>query len=127
MGTYLVAAILSPLLGLLVDRIGEKRIFIFFSSGVFILAHAIILLWPQCKFGITESGVIFGYLLLGLGYCLYANCIAPSIPLMVSKRHTGTAFGLLLMMENTALALFPIISGAIVGSNEEPEIGYRKS
>ena len=48
MSTYLVAAFISPLLGAIVDKIGERRIFILFSTLVFILGHATILFWPQC-------------------------------------------------------------------------------
>lgn len=127
MSTYLVAAFMSPLLGAIVDKIGERRLFILFSTLLFIFGHAVILLWPQCLDGTVQNGVMLGYILLGLGYCLYANCVVPSIALVVHKDHTGTAFGLLLMIENTALAIFPIISGSLISNAESPEVGYRKS
>jgi hypothetical protein len=52
--------------------------------------------------------------LLGLGYCFYANCILPAIPLVVKRKVTGTAFGIMQMIESIALAFFPIITGFIV-------------
>lgn len=98
MPTYLVAACFSPILGILVDWLGQKRMFILGSACIFIVAHAIIMLWPQCHFQIVETGVISGYILLGFGYCFYANCVAPAIPFMVHQKYTGTAFGVLLML-----------------------------
>lgn len=38
----------------------------------------------------------------------------PMIPLIVRKKVTGTAFGLLSMIENIALALFPLIAGVLI-------------
>lgn len=98
MATYIISALISPIIGMIVDKVGAKRYFIFFSSAIFIIAHGIILILPQCQYNIVESGAVIGYLLLGFGYSLYANCIVPAIPLMVHKKYTGTAFGILLMM-----------------------------
>lgn len=39
-----------------------------------------------------------GLLLLGLGYCFYANCVVSMIPLVVRKKVTGTAFGIMQMI-----------------------------
>jgi MFS family permease len=68
--------------------------------------------------------------LIGLGYCLYGNCILPSIPLVVRKKITGTAFGIMQMIESIALAAFPLINGALIqkgNSNPDHQVGYRHS
>lgn len=49
MSTYIIAAFISPLLGFIIDKVGQRRAFIFFSSFIFIIAHLIILFWPQCQ------------------------------------------------------------------------------
>jgi MFS family permease len=57
--------------------------------------------------------------LIGLGYCLYGNCIVPSISLVVKKKITGTAFGIMQMIESIALAAFPLINGELIESGEK--------
>lgn len=112
--TYLVSAIFSAPLGFLVDRVGCKRYFIISSMVIFTIAQTIILFWPQCTNDILSSGAGWGLFLLGFGYCCYANCIVPSIPLMVKKKVLGTAFGIMQMIESITLAFFPIISSELV-------------
>lgn len=98
--TYLVTSFLGLPLGILVDKIGYKRYLIMIGMGVFLVAHMIIYLYPQCDFIGTYaswSGASWGLLILGLGYCFYANCIIPSVPIIVSKKITGSAFGIMIV------------------------------
>lgn len=99
--TYIVAACFSAPLGLLVDKIGYKRYFIIACMTIFAIAHLIILVFPQCEPGTVTnsfSGASWGLFLLGIGYCFYANCVVPAIPLVVRKKVTGTAFGIMQMI-----------------------------
>lgn len=99
--TYIVAACCSAPLGLIVDKVGCKRYFTIATMVIFTLAQLIILVYPQCYEGkVTDSfsGASWGLFLLGVGYCFYANCIVPSIPLVVRKKVTGTAFGIMQMI-----------------------------
>lgn len=121
--TYIVAACFSAPLGILVDKIGYKRYFIIACMVIFTCAHLIILVYPQCLEGtITSSysGASWGLFLLGVGYCFYANCIVPSIPLVVRKKVTGTAFGIMQMIESIALAFFPLIAAVLVEDAKNP-------
>jgi hypothetical protein len=43
-------------------------------------------------------GVVWGFFFLGVGYCFYANSIVPCIPLVVRRKVTGTAFGIMQMI-----------------------------
>lgn len=130
MVTYLVAALFSAPLGLLVDYVGFKRYFIIVSMCIFTLAQSFILFFPQCDHSsavLEQNGGTWGLALIGLGYCFYGNCIVPSIPLVVKKKVTGTAFGIMQMIESIALAFFPLISGVLVQKAANEEIGYRHS
>lgn len=51
MVTYIVAALFSAPLGLIVDRVGCKRYFTIAGMVIFTFAHIIILLYPQCEQG----------------------------------------------------------------------------
>ena len=58
---------------------------------------------------------------------MYANCLVPVIPIIVKPQITGTAFGLMAMIESLALATFPLIASYLISSNENPQIGFRYS
>lgn len=103
--TYVVVAAFGLPIGLLVDKFGFKRYFIIAGMVIFAIGQAIILLTPQCATSdiITQwSAASWGLFLIGIGYCFYANCLMPSIPLVVNSRVTGTAFGIMGMLENIA-------------------------
>ncbi len=94
--TYMVAVICSPPLGLIIDKVGHKRYFIMLCMVIFTVGQFIFLVYPQCDVGDSnENGAIAGLVFIGLGYCFYGNCIMPAIPLVVEKKITGTAFGLM--------------------------------
>jgi MFS family permease len=112
--TYVVAAAFSIPLGLLVDKIGYKRYFIMVAMGILTIAQIIILVYPQCSPPNQLNGAIVGLAFIGLGYCFYGNCILPAIPLVVRKKVTGTAFGIMQMIESIALAFFPLINGSLI-------------
>jgi nitrate/nitrite transporter NarK len=98
MVTYLVSALLGFPLGILVDKMGYKRYLIMAGMGVFMIAHLIVFVYRQCDEDAGEpvwSGASWGLFLLGFAYCFYANCILPAVPIVVSKKITGTAFGIL--------------------------------
>lgn len=57
------------------------------------------------------NGATWGLLFIGLGYSFYANCLVPSIPLVIPKKVTGTAFGIMQMIESISLSLFPLFIG----------------
>lgn len=129
--TYLTSAILSTPLGLLIDYFGHKRYLITFTLIVFTTAQLFFLFYPQCPTGgLTETGAIAGLTFLGLGYSLYGNCIVPSVSLVVKKKINGTAFGIMLMAESVAFALFPVINGALIqlgDKNPNYANGYHNS
>lgn len=101
MVTYLVTSLLGFPLGILVDKVGLKRYLSMIGMTLFMTAHIIIYAYPQCNPLEPEpswSGASWGLFMLGFAYCFYANCIIPSIPIVVSKRITGTAFGIMLVI-----------------------------
>lgn len=111
--TYLVAVLCSAPLGMLLDRVGYKRYFIMFSFVVFLISQLLILFFPQCNYS-QENWSVIGLVFVGLGYAFYGNCILAAIPLVVKKKVTGTAFGIMQTVESFALATFPLVSGFIL-------------
>lgn len=111
--TYVVAFLCSAPLGYAIDKIGFKRYFIITAFVIYIIAQSFILIYPQCK-PIQENWSVIGLIVLGLGYSFYGNCIVPTIPLVIDKKITGTAFGIMQMVENIGLAFLPLIGGSLV-------------
>ena len=115
MVTYIVAAFCSPPLGILIDKVGYKRYFIMTCMLIYTIAQIILISIKQCDIGgSAKEGSIAGLVFIGLGYCFYGNCVLASIPLVVKKKITGTAFGIMQMIESLALAFFPLINAKLI-------------
>jgi len=99
--TYLVTSILGFPLDIVVDKLGFKRHLTMIGMTLFMCAHIIILISTACNdpsLNPSWSEASWGLFLLGFAYCFYANCIIPSIPIVVSKKITGSAFGIMLVV-----------------------------
>jgi hypothetical protein len=51
--------------------------------------------------------------MLGMCFAFYSSVVIPSIPVVVKPNLIGTAFGLMGVFQNTALAIFPMITGRL--------------
>lgn len=118
--TYIVAALLCPFFGIIVDKIGQRVYFIAFSAFIVTLVHIAFLLTPETNRPIYP---IFYMVFLGLGYSIYASVIWASIPYIVQAKVTGTAFGTATAIQNLGLACGPIIVG-MVQENTHKDRGY---
>ena len=52
-------------------------------------------------------------ILLGAAFVLVPAAMWPAVPLIVEKNRVGTAFGLMTMIQNVGLALFPWLNGRL--------------
>jgi MFS-type transporter involved in bile tolerance (Atg22 family) len=50
---------------------------------------------------------------LGAAFVMVPAAMWPSVPLIVEKNRVGTAFGLMTMVQNIGLALFPWLNGLL--------------
>ena len=107
---YTISALLSPILGFAVDKIGGRAITSMLASIMLVGVHIALALR-------TDSPVLP---LVGQGcaYSLYAAVIWPSVPLTVRSNLVGTAFGSIMAIQNLGLSLFPIVIAAIHDRNE---------
>jgi MFS family permease len=102
---YIVSAILSPMLGGVVDRIGQRAVLLATAPLVLAVAHLIL------AFG-TFSPIppLVGQ---GLAYALFGAVLWPSVPLTVEISMAGTAFGIINSIQNVGLVVFPLVVAAI--------------
>lgn len=84
---YILSAMLTPLLGATVDRLGGRASLALFSAALLAASHALLALSD-----FPAEALLLG---LGLGYATFASVIWPAIPSVVERRLIGTAYGLI--------------------------------
>ena len=97
--------VFAPFAGRLVDKIGRRASLMILGSILMIPAHLLL--------GITHITPIFSMIILGAAFVLVPAAMWPSVPLIVSKNRVGTAFGLMTMVQNIGLGLFPWLNGKL--------------
>ncbi|CAD8200988.1 unnamed protein product [Paramecium octaurelia] len=119
---YVFAACVTPFVGIYSDKIRQRSLLIVLTTVIFIVTHlCLLLIYCDIACGVSALPLLS----LGICYSFYSAILIPSIPLVVKASMIGTAFGLLGVMQNTALALFPLITGSIYNShliNEQGEL-----
>lgn len=61
--------------------------------------------------GFSTLTPIFGMVLLGAGFVLLPAALWPSVPFVVEGERLGTAYGLMTLIQNMGLMLFPWLNG----------------
>ena len=95
----------APFAGHLVDKIGKRASLMILGSLILIPSHLIM--------GVTNIYPVWPMIALGVAFVLIPAAMWPSIPLIVRKETVGTAFGLMTMIQNIGLALFPFLNGKL--------------
>ena len=82
-----MSAVLAPLLGFVIDRIGRNTAWVMFSCVATLVAH--------CLLAIQSSQALayVAMVILGVGYSTLASSLWPIIALVVPLHRQGTAFG----------------------------------
>ena len=95
----------APFAGGLVDRIGRRASLMVLGALLMIPCYLVL--------GFTMVPPYLPMILLGAAFVLVPAAMWPSVPLIVEKNVTGTAFGLMTMIQNAGLALFPYLNGRL--------------
>ena len=95
----------APFAGGLVDRIGRR--------GSLMIMGALLMIPSYLVVGFTMVPPWIPMLLLGAAFVLVPAAMWPAVPLIVEKNRVGTAFGLMTMIQNIGLALFPWRNGRL--------------
>ncbi len=94
---------LAPFAGSMVDKIGRR-------ASVMILG-ALLMIPCYLLLAFSHLAPRYPMFLLGASFVLVPAAIWPSVPLIVEKNRVGTAFGLMTMIQNIGLGLFPFLNG----------------
>ena len=108
---YLMSAILTPPIGYFVDRVGRRAELLLVSAASLSITHFL--------FAWSSVTPLYGLVILGLAYSIYASAIWPSIALVVNDSVVGTAYGIITAVQNMGLAAIPIIVGLLVEEHDK--------
>lgn len=96
---------LAPFAGGLVDRVGRR--------ASLMLLGALLMIPCYLLLGFTTIPPRFPMIVLGAAFVLVPAAMWPAVPLIVEENRVGTAFGLMTMIQNIGLGLFPWLNGRL--------------
>lgn len=111
---YCVSSLFVVVLGYIVDRIQKRSYALIGSCGFFTVTYLFMM--------ITESSSAMRHnefvrwmpsFLLGICIAIFCAIIVPTVPMLISPKLLGTGFGLMEMLQNLALGVFPLVGGAL--------------
>lgn len=97
--------VFAPFAGTLVDRFGRR--------ASVMTVGALLMIPSYVALAFTMLPPYIPMIILGAAFVLVPAAIWPSVPLIVDKDRTGTAYGLMTMVQNVGLGLFPILNGRL--------------
>ena len=104
------AIVLSPLFGILYDRM--KRSYILMTIGCGILTIGLLLLTFPLSHTVWYALVIM--ILIGIAFSLVPAALWPSVPRMVPLKQLGTAYSIIYYIQKMGLFIVPIWIGNVV-------------
>ena len=108
---YIVSALCAVPVGKFVDAFGRRGHIALLGISVLVVVHVLM----------AHSSVSAAYLLIGQGiaYSAYGGVLWPSVPLIVDPALLGTAYGVMLSLQNAVLSLVPLFVAYLyeVGGN----------
>jgi predicted MFS family arabinose efflux permease len=102
---YIATAVITPLFGLFLDRVGKRATIMLFGSLIIVPCHL--------GLGLTRFSPLLPMVGLGVSFSLVASALWPSLPLLIEEKRLGTAFGLTTLIQNVGLTLFPWAAGKL--------------
>ena len=103
------AMILTPFLGIFLDRIGKGASMLIAGAILMCGCHLIFALTPAEMFSanVAYSAIV----LLGISFSLVPAALWPSVPKLVEDRYLGSAYSVIFWIQNIGLWVFPLLIG----------------
>ena len=102
---FLAAIFATPLFGLLVDKVGNRALFM--TGGTLLL----FLVFPIL--GHTQLNLWVSTVLIGIAFSLVPAVMWPAVTYLVKPSQLGTAYGLMTMLQNIGLTVFNLAAGGL--------------
>lgn len=109
-----LAMIMTPMLGIFLDRKGKGATMLMFGSIIMIVCHLsfafILPAYPQKWFALLLIVV------LGISFSLVPAALWPSVPKIIDEKILGSAYCLIFWVQNIGLCLVPMLIGSLRAS-----------
>jgi MFS family permease len=100
-----MSLLFAPFAGILIDRLGRRATIMALGCALMIPVYLLL--------GYTMLAPRYPMLLLGAAFVLVPAALWPAVPLIVKKDRLGTAYGLMTLIQNFGLMLFPWLNGRL--------------
>lgn len=109
-----LAMVMTPMLGIFLDRKGKGATMLMFGSIIMIVCHLsfafILPAYPQKWFALLLIVV------LGISFSLVPAALWPSVPKIINEKILGSAYCLIFWVQNIGLCLVPMLIGSLRAS-----------
>ena len=116
---YIVPIIFSLILGYITDRFGRKITLMTIATLMLSISHIILLTIPNPNKGAKSYLVVIPFSIIGLGYGMYAVSAWTLIPIVSNPACLGTAYGIVLAIQNLGQSITPIIVHFLTKNHED--------
>ena len=104
-----LAMVLTPLLGMFLDRVGKGASMLMAGACVMIVCHlSFAFLLPVLPYKWFATLLI---VVLGVSFSLVPAALWPSVPKIIDEKILGSAYCLIFWVQNIGLCLVPVLSG----------------
>ncbi|EDV21302.1 uncharacterized protein TRIADDRAFT_30594 [Trichoplax adhaerens] len=105
---YLLSAFMSPIFGILVDKVGRNLYWVILGVVATLGSHMLM--------AFTFLNPYIAMVTMGLAYSLLACALWPMVAYVIPEHQLGTAYGIMQAIQNLGLAVVAIVAGDIVDS-----------
>ena len=121
---YMISAITSPFLGIMIDKFGRRALLITVSSIIFIISYSASMMYDECYRCYSEVYSLVG---VGVGFSIYGAAVWGSVPYTVPPQAVGSAFGICTAIQNIGLVIAPGNTVVVTGAPIQQLLGLKAS
>ena len=118
---FVICAFLAPIFGIISDKLGHKVSFTLVSTICLTLCHVLFILIPSSTPNDKTYLGIIPIAMMGVTSSIYAAVLFPMIPLVVSTKVLGSAYGIVQCCLNIGLAFGPILVGGLTFNDKKED------
>lgn len=101
--------IFTPIFGWFVDRFGRRATLMIWGAFLLIPCHLLL--------GLTHFPPMVLIFLVGISLSLVPAALWAAVPMLVEEKRLGTAFGMIALVQNVGLLVFPYLAGKIADAH----------
>lgn len=124
---YCVSSFFVVIFGYVVDRLEKRSYVLIYSCGFFTFTY-MFMMFTEANEAMRNTEFVrwMPSFLLGICIAIFCSIIVPTVPMLISPKLLGTGFGIMEMLQNLALGAFPLIGGALRGTEPSLPLGFHK-